>query len=236
MNKTKIEWTDFTYNPISGCSKRCFYCYAWRLAKGRLRKFYLSNPNVAPGCDPDDPFSPRFWPGRLDEPCTLRRPSKIFVCSMGELFDPRVPDEWIEEVLAVARFCERHTFQFLTKQPQRAAQFDFPSNAWVGVTATDDFMESNVTIARLRAIQAPVRFISYEPLLDAIPSVPCWVNWIIIGAMTGPGAIKPEPEWVQHLIDLADAAGIPVFLKDNLGWKEPRQEWPTPKEDYREAH
>ena len=240
MNKTSIEWTrtylpdgtyrkGYTWSPITGCTKRCAYCYAHRLAKGRLRKLYLANPNVAPGCDPDDPFAPRFWRNRLDEPCTKRQPSKIFVCSMGELFDPRVPDEWIKAVLAVASFHERHTFQFLTKQPQRAALFDFPPNAWVGVTIEDAKPKCRQRLSDFWNVKAAVRYISYEPLLGPIQRVPDWVNWIIIGAMTGPVAIKPKNWWVEKLILAANHTGVPIFLKDNLNWPEPRREWPREK-------
>ncbi len=226
MNRTKIEWTDYTYNPITGCTKRCAYCYAHRLARGRLRKLYLANSDVAPGCDPNDPFSPRFWRGRLDDPCTKRKPSKIFTCSMGELFDPRVPDEWIEAVLAVASLHERHTFQFLTKQPRRAADFEFAPNVWVGLTIDYDGTETWANQTNMQFVEAAVRFVSYEPLLSPIKYIPSWADWIIIGAMTGPHALQPKPEWVQALIGIADAVGIPVFLKDNLEWPEPRQEWP----------
>lgn len=229
MNRTKIEWTDYTYNPITGCTKRCAYCYADRLAQSRLRKLYLANSDVAPGCDPSDPFSPRFWRGRLDDPCTKRKPSKIFTCSMGELFDPRVPDEWIEAVLAAASFHERHTFQFLTKQPRIAATFDFPPNAWVGVTIEDGSNECEERHRAMQSVKAPIRFISYEPLTGKPASFPGWADWVIIGAMTGTHALQPKPEWVQALIGIADAVGIPVFLKDNLEWPEPRQEWPRRK-------
>ena len=240
MNKTSIEWTrtylpdgtyrkGYTWSPITGCTRRCAYCYAHRLAKGRLRNLYLANPNVAPGCDPDDPFAPRFWRNRLDEPCQKVKPTKIFVCSMGELFDPRVPNDWIKAVLAVAWICERHTFQFLTKQAYKATQFTFPSNAWVGLTVDYDGTETWANQTNMKLVEAAIRFVSYEPLLSPIKYIPSWANWIIIGAMTGPGAIKPKREWVQRLIDVADKEGIPVFLKDNLNWPEPRREWPREK-------
>jgi protein gp37 len=226
VNKTAIEWTDFTWNPISGCTERCAYCYAHRLAEGRLRNLYLANANVAPGCDPDDPFSPRFWPDRLDGPFGVKRPSKIFVCSMGELFDPNVPRSWIEGVLATVGEADWHTFQFLTKQPQRAAEFTFPPNVWAGVTIEDGGLVRQLRLRRLGDVDAPVRFLSFEPLTGPTTVLPEWVDWVIIGAMTGPGATQPEPEWVQDLIDAADTRGIPFFLKDNLHWPRPRQQWP----------
>jgi protein gp37 len=226
MNKTKIEWTDYTYNPVTGCTKRCPYCYAHRLAKGRLRKLYLANTNVAPGCDPDDPFSPRFWRNRLEQPCTLRKPSKIFTCDMGDLWDPHIPPDWIEAILAVASFHERHTFQFLTKQPIRASIYDFPPNAWVGITVESDNGQCWSRQAAMNSLTATVRFISYEPLLGPISYIPPWADWIIIGAMTGPNATKPEELWVQTLIDIADEMSIPVFLKHNLEWPLKREEFP----------
>jgi len=229
MNKVSesIGWADYTSNPVTGCTRGCSYCYARRLARGRLRKLYLSNPNVAPGCDPNDPFSPRFWFDRLDQPLQQRKASKIFMVDMGDLWDPHVPYWWIDDVLAIAAMCPQHTFQFLTKQPGRASRFKFPPNAWVGVTIEGNLDECLERSARFSWVDANVRFISYEPLLGPIAFIPGWADWIIVGAMTGRGAIEPDPAWVEDLIGLADEAGIPVFLKDNLGWPEVRREWPS---------
>lgn len=227
MNKTNIEWTDRTWNPITGCTKRCAYCYAHRLAKGRLRKLYLANSDVAPGCDPSDPFAPRFWRNRLDEPLNLKTPSRIFVCSMGEIFDPSVPWEWTDEVLATAGEAHWHTFQFLTKQPLTAQQFTFPGNAWAGVTIENGGLIPQIRLRRFASVEAAVRFVSFEPLTGPITVIPKWADWIIIGAMTGPKAIRPEKAWVQNLIDIADDMGVPVFLKDNLNWPKIRREWPN---------
>jgi len=248
MNKTSIEWTDFSWSPITGCTRRCPYCYARRLAETRLRERYLANHDVAPGCSFVYPFSPRFWRDRLEQPGTKRTPSRIFVCSMGELFDPYVPDEWIRAVLAVTQIHTQHTFQLLTQRPKRAALFAFPPNVWVGVTVTDDHPSSQAQLINLRRVQSPVHFVSYEPLLSRIEAVPTWLNWLIIGAMTGSKqelynswhlypshtlsrasgrwTLQPPREWVQHLLDLADAQGIPVFLKDNLGWPTVHRQWP----------
>ena len=248
MNKTTIEYCDYSWNPLTGCTKRCSYCYANRLAQGWLRNIYSANPAVAPGCDPSDPFSPRYWYSRLSQPGTVKRPSKIFTVDMGDLFDPAVPQAWIYAVLDhVLRFYW-HTFIFLTKQPQRAAAFTFPPNAWAGVTVNNAYQESAITALRLKEVNATVRFFSIEPLLGSIPILPAWVNWVIVGAMTGsaktvlehaeqyPGAqpmkhngkwtLQPHPDWVNTLLDEAARHGIKVFLKDNLDWSLRRTEWP----------
>jgi protein gp37 len=145
---------------------------------------------------------------------------------MGELFDASVPWSWIEEVLATAGEAGWHTFQFLTKQPHIARHYAFPENAWAGVTVENGKYDSLLRLYRFAGVQASVRFLSFEPLMGPAMVIPEFVNWVIVGAMTGPGAIKPKPEWVQGIIDEADSRGIPVFLKDNLNWPEIRREWP----------
>jgi protein gp37 len=232
MSETKIEWTDRSWNPVTGClgprgdGLRCSYCYARRLAMGRLKPRYLANRHVLDGLDVD-PFAPRYWPARMDEPRSLRKPSRIFVVDMGDLFGPWVPDRIIEEILAVVRSCDRHTFQFLTKWPDRLARWNpWPENCWVGATVTND-EEACKTIRHLCWVDAPVRYWSAEPLLAPIRHLPPWIRWLIVGAQTGPGAKPVDREAVQLLIDMADARAIPVFLKDNLHWPEKRQEWPV---------
>jgi len=233
MNRIKhtIGYADFSWNPVVGCLKGCFYCYARRLAqKEALRRIYLSNENVAPNCDLTDPFAPRLFPERLKEPSRLKQPAKILVVDMGELFGPWVPREWVRKVLAVARQCCWHTFIFLTKFPFRASKFSFPPNAWVGTTVEKD--SRPFRIAGLYMVKARVRFISAEPLLGRISELPNWLDWLIIGAMTGPEAIRPEMEWVEELIQIAKGLGIPIFLKRNLKSEERKQEWPEIKQDY----
>jgi protein gp37 len=175
-----------------------------------------------------------FHPDRLSQPAKVKKPSKIFVCSMADLFGDWVPREWIESVLSQALKNPWHTFQFLTKNPKRLQEFNpWPENCWVGCTITNQ-EDMNERVGYLLNADARVRFISHEPLLSEIRQSQAWwhktsllLQWAIIGAMTGPGAVKPKPEWVQCLVDQYRAAGVPVFLKDNLKWPEKIQEWPN---------
>jgi len=218
VNRTGIEWTDFTWNPIVGCNNGCDYCYARRMAERGLGE-YGEHPK-------GERFKPRFLPERLDQPKQRKKPAKIFVGSMADMFGEWVPEEWIEKVLEVVRKCPQHTFQFLTKNPNRYYEFDFPNNCWLGtsVDGTDFKMDMERTDI-MYYVKADVKFLSIEPLLgnaeDHITLAP--FNWVIIGAQTGPGAKKPEQWWVDQI--LRNYIG-PVFLKDNLDWPEKIQEFP----------
>ena len=258
MNKTKIEWTGFTWNPVTGCwgpggtaekPNRCVYCYAVGVAK----RFYAT-PGDMVNCG--DPFAPTFHPDRLSQPSKVKKPSKIFVCSMADLFGDWVPSEWIKFVFDVVSTNPQHTFQFLTKSPRRLVAWN-PAwaalkNAWVGTTVTNQ-ADADERLPWLLQVDALVRFVSHEPLLGAIKirhgqglfptktytrsgqfgqdlmitKTPA-LSWAIIGAMTGPGAVKPKPEWVQGLVDQYRAAGVPCFVKDSLYEDFPVREWPNP--------
>jgi protein gp37 len=248
MNKTAIEYADYTHNIVTGCTRGCLYCYAHRLAHGRLKTLYLSNPHVAPGCDPSDSFSPRFWPSRLDQPAKVRQPSKIFMVDMGDLWDPHVPPEWVKSNLDVARRCDWHTFIFLTKRPDYASVFDFPQNAWVGITLTDDTHQSHMRAAAFEFLEAPIRFYSVEPFLGYIPNLPANLDWLIIGGMTGSEediyaardkysgtkavllngkwTLQPHSSWLVALLTSASHHNIPVFTKDNLNVPHQIRQWP----------
>ena len=241
MNKTAIEWTDFTFNPVTGCwgpggtaetPNRCPYCYAAKIAH---RMAHVEGSGYGHGVDSPNPtgaFNPTFHPDRLDQPAKVKKPSKIFVCSMADLFGDWVPREWIEKILITAIRNPQHTFQFLTKNPKRLKDFNpWPKNCWVGTTVTNQ-TDADERLPWLLQVEAPVRFVSHEPLLgptDVMPWIPGpwpmnepmpthnnYVSWAIVGAMTGPGAVKPKPEWVQGLVEQYRAAGVPVFLKNNL--------------------
>lgn len=225
MNRTKIEWCDYTWNPITGCTRGCSYCYARRMAyrlKGRC------------GYPKDEPFRPTFHGDRLLEPLQVKKPSKIFTVSMGEFFDPHIPELWRDLVYRVMFEAEQHTFMVLTKQPQfvRLNEEEYvPPNLWAGIsldgqttlTSSTYDLEDNAQAAR-------VIFASCEPLLGPI-ELPEYTSlqWLIIGAQTGPRAKQPRKEWVHSLLLQAENLDIPVFVKDNVDWKgnTPRpQEWP----------
>jgi len=260
MNKTQIEWVKnpdgsqgYTFNPITGCLNNCPYCYARRLANGRLKHLYLANENVA-GCEEmtyprhiecmADPFYPRFWPERLGQICfrvvqrgqtTMlygRKQRGILVCDMSDLFGIGIPESWTEEVLYAIKEDTQDRLYLLTKQPQNLPQWSpFPDNCWVGVTITNGMKaieETGNPLACLKATQAKVKYISFEPLLSmwdteafdcrgrlAEAFLKSGINWVIIGAQTKPYK-PPKIEWVQEIVEAADKASIPVFLKDNL--------------------
>ena len=254
-----IDWTDWTWNPVTGCwgpggtpeePRWCPHCYAKKMAEGRLRG--------RAGYDAQQPFAPTFHEDRLYEPVKEKRPSKIFVSSMGDLFGDWVPREWIKRVLDTVRWCnyrgivvskqgdqgetvlstEWQIFQFLTQNPKRLAGFNpWPKNCWVGATATG-WAELTRAIDDLQMVDAPVRFVSCEPLLQPIRlALPTKrrLDWAIIGACSGRENWKRYPQldhgqppehWVRGLTDDLHAAGARVWHKGNLkrGWLK---EWPS---------
>ncbi len=233
MNKTQIEWVKnpdgtqgFTWNPITGCLNNCEYCYARKLANTRLRIRYIENMNLAIPIPQDkfpnglaygDPFYPRFWEDRMGYRTREKStPRGIFVCDMSDLFGIGIPKEWTRRVLNVIQANPWHRFYLLTKQPQNLAKFSpFPENVWLGVSATSQ-SQFDEAVKYLKNVQANVRFISFEPLLERIKLVHFDVlNWVIVGAQSKP-TVYPEIGWVQGIALAATKANIPLFLKDNL--------------------
>jgi len=246
MNHTSIEWVrnpdgsqGYTWNPITGCLNGCEYCYARKLANGRLKTRYLANTNVADihfksdGVDAlnyalatTNPFYPRFWESRLhDRGLFQEEPRGIFTCDMSDLFGIGVPEAWTDRVIDQVKVHRQHRFYLLTKQPQNlpTSPSYFPDNCWVGVSATGAQMFIDAGHA-LEGINAKVKYISAEPLLDwdlggagfIATMLKQWgISWIIIGAQTKPFR-PPKIEWVKEILSASDKAGIPIFLKDNL--------------------
>ncbi len=204
MNKTKIEYVNYTWNPITGCLEGCFYCYAKRIAD-RFHK----------------PFIPQFHQDRLAQPLNTKKPSRIFVCSMSDFWGDGVNPQWREDIITkVFRYCPQHTFLILTKQPHFISQWEverLPDNVWLGVTITcdDDSWRQIDLHKRFKG----KTFVSIEPFLKPITDLNFEAfGWVIIGAMTGYGSeqYKPKEEDVQVLLNNADNCGIPVFMKNNL--------------------
>lgn len=231
QGKNGIEWTDRTWNPVTGCLHGCPYCYANTIA----HRFSTASRNLTyvDGVKPahiKDPypwgFMPTFHPARLDEPKHLKTPSKIFVSSMGDLFGSWVPTEWVNAVLDTVRECPQHIFQFLTKNPCRYAEFQFPDNCWIGVTVVnEDSMEYDIPAF---SYAKNIRFLSLEPLVMDIDKYIRYgdLDWVIIGQQTGPGAVPVFDEWAENIIMYAKAYKVPVFVKRPLYERFPIQQWP----------
>ncbi len=205
-----IEWTDATWNPVTGCTKvspGCKNCYAERLA-ARLRA--MGNPRYRNG------FVVTLQPDQLDLPLRWRRPKRIFVNSMSDLFHESVPDEYIRQVFDMMERAHWHVFQILTKRSERlvalAPSLPWPPHVWQGVS-----VESEKYVGRiedLRQVPAAVRFLSVEPLLGPIPQLPLdRIHWVIVGGESGPGRRAASPEWVRLVRDQCVAAGVPFFFK-----------------------
>ena len=246
MNKTKIEWCNQTWNPVTGCLHNCPYCYARKIAQRFGRKDILKTPfNMKYPVYDDDRntisypfgFTPVFHRYRLlDEPQKHKKPQNIFVCSMADLFGEWVPDDWIREVFAACEKAPQHRYLFLTKNPKKyielAKKGMFPRQHWYGYTATTD---SDLWKFH-HADECPCinLFISIEPIQDefVLPlSTHCPADWIIVGAETGnrKGKIVPKREWIERIVRSCRASGVPIFLKNSLAdiWQEPLiQEYP----------
>jgi protein gp37 len=205
-----IEWTESTWNPVTGCTRisaGCRHCYAERMA---MRLKAMGQPNYANG------FQVTLQPQMLDLPLGWRRPQSVFVNSMSDLFHEDVPEAYIAEVFAVMRRATWHRFQVLTKRGQRLAALApgiaWPRNVWMGVT-----VESAACLDRIEALRgtgAAVKFLSLEPLLGPLPALDLrGIDWVIVGGESGPGARPMQPEWVTEIRDQCRAAGVPFFFK-----------------------
>jgi len=217
--KDKIEWTEESWNPVSGCRNDCYYCYARAIYK----RF---------GWD----FSPRFHEKRLKKPLSFKKPTMFFVCSVADLFGDWVPKEWIEEVFKIIKKCPDHMFQFLTKNPNRLIEFSpYPNNCWIGCSATNEAMAENALEVMPR-LEAKIKFLSCEPLLDKINiDFAGRINWLIIGACTGKYKKQPKADWTRGLIKSAIKENIPIFIKPNLFWEKQIMEMPDSTGSYQKS-
>jgi len=207
---SSIEWTESTWNPVTGCSEisaGCANCYARRMAK-RLQA--MGQPNYATG------FHVALHDHALDLPLRWQTPQTIFVNSMSDLFHERVPVSFIRRVFEVMQQASRHRFQVLTKRSKRLADLapalDWPENVWMGVTVESQAYTRRVE--HLRQVPAAVRFLSLEPLLGPLPDLDLTgIDWVIVGGESGPGARPMRPEWVTDIRDQCGRAGVPFFFK-----------------------
>lgn len=217
---TGIEWTDETWNPMTGCTKisaGCDNCYAYTLAHTKTRENYLRKlPVKDNAANRADPFAPRFWPERLEKPYTWRAPKRVFVNSMSDVFHAHFSIDQIRQVFDVMNDNPQHQFQVLTKRPERAARLadklHFGPNVWMGTSV------ENLDVARrvdaLRTIDCHVRFISAEPLLGPLDTLLLTdIHWVIGGGESGIGNRKCDPAWARGLRDSCLRQGVAFFWK-----------------------
>lgn len=214
-----IEWTEATWNPVTGCTKispGCKFCYAERMAH-RLQAMGQERYR--------DAFKLTLQPDALDTPLRWRTPKVIFVNSMSDLFHKDVPLEYIQRCFAVMEEASQHTFQILTKRADRVAEvcgdLPWPSNVWMGTS-----VENAEYISRVRAlceVPAATRFLSVEPLLGPIARLPLkGIHWVIVGGESGPGVCRMKTEWVRQIREQCVAKRVPFFFKQWGGTNKKR--------------
>jgi protein gp37 len=209
-NNSPIEWTDATWNPVTGCTKispGCKNCYAERLAF-RLKE--MGNARYANG------FKLTLHPDVLGLPLRWTKPKMIFVNSMSDLFHESVPEDYIREVFRVMEKASWHKFQILTKRADRLARlahtFSWPPHIWQGVSV--ESKEYVKRVALLRKVPATIRFLSIEPLLGPLPRLPLeGIHWVIVGGESGPGHRPINIEWVRDIRKQCVSANVPFFFK-----------------------
>ena len=228
MNATKIEWCfgrngeqGYTWNPITGCTLGCAYCYARAMA----RRFG--------GGD----FKPTFHPERLHEPERRKKPARIFVCSMGDFFDPGVPDGWRYLVERACLRAPQHTYLFTTKRHEALKQWAWAPipNLWIGATATDQrTTRSAISATWIVTAHRCVRWVNFEPVLGPITEINGCPHWAVVGLQTPRPAPRPlrmtdtwrhvylrQEQWAADLVHLLRAQGVPTFVKDSLAAVRP---------------
>ena len=208
--RSEIEWTESTWNPLTGCTKAspgCKNCYAERMA---LRLQAMGQPNYANG------FTLTLHEQMLELPLRWKKPQMVFVNSMSDLFHRDVPLEFIVTAFDVMRRAHWHQFQVLTKRSERLLELDslilWPQNVWMGVSVENS--QYVYRIDHLRQTRAPIRFLSFEPLLGSLPGLDLKdIHWVIVGGESEPGARPMEESWVIDVRDQCVAANVPFFFK-----------------------
>lgn len=216
MAESSIEWTEHTWNPVTGCTKvspGCKHCYAEVMAR-RLKAMGAHGY--------EDGFKLTLHPDRLEQPLMRKRPTTYFVNSMSDLLHEEVPNDFIERVLDVCARTPQHTYQVLTKRAERLPEFfarrACPANVWLGVSV-EDRKYGVPRIAELRKVRAPVRFLSVEPLLEDLGKLNlAGMHWVIVGGESGAKARPMKPEWAEAVKRQAIAQGVAFFFKQWGAW------------------
>ena len=228
-DKSAIEWTDATWNPVTGCTKitrGCDNCYAERFSE-RFRG--------TPGHPFERGFDLTLRPERINQPLSWKRPRRIFVNSMSDLFHKEIPTKYIDRVFDTMEAADHHIFQILTKRSslmktymqRRFVARPIPSHIWCGVSVEDNI--ATARIRHLQAIQVPIRFLSIEPLLGPVGEIDLkGISWVIVGGESGPKARPMENCWVVEIRDLCKKNGVDFFFKQWGG--------PTPKSGGRQLN
>ena len=213
-DKSSIEWTDATWNPVTGCTKispGCAYCYAERITL----RFKRGGPFL-PGMT-----TVKLHHDRLDAPAKWKTPRRVFVNSMSDLFHDEIPFDFVEEVFSRMAKYNQHTYQVLTKRPERMLEYlqwsnnpDWPSHVWAGVSVENQYWADH-RIPLLTRIPAKIRFLSVEPLLKAIElqGYLNQIHWVIVGGESGPHSRPMKAEWAERIHKDCIDAGVPFFFK-----------------------
>jgi protein gp37 len=217
--RSHIEWTEMTWNPVTGCTKvsqGCKHCYAERMAH-RLQAMGLERYRNG--------FDVALHENSLEEPLKWSRPRTVFVNSMSDLFHERVPLEFIQRVFDTMVRCPEHVFQVLTKRSERlnqiASELPWPDNVWMGVSVENEKVLDRV--ADLVCVPARVRFLSCEPLIGPLGNLPLErIHWVIVGGESGPGARPMKKEWVESVLRQCRLAEVPFFFKQWGGTRKKR--------------
>lgn len=217
MAETKIEWTDKTWNPVTGCTKKsegCAHCYAEVMARRLKGMGQIKYKNA---------FKLTLHPENLDEPKKWTKGHNIFVCSMGDLFHEDVPFEFVDCVIETIKTTPQHRYQILTKRAERMEEYftthDIPKNAWLGVTV--EVQRTKFRIDHLRNLKATVCFLSCEPLLEDLGEMNLeGINWVIAGGESGMQARPMKEEWVLNIKRQAESAGATFFFKQWGTWSK----------------
>lgn len=208
--KSNIEWTQMTWNPVTGCTKvspGCANCYAEKMAK-RLKAMRVERYRNG--------FDVQLQPDQVDLPRSWKSPRLVFVNSMSDLFHPKIPLSFIQQVFRTMNECPQHQFQVLTKRARRlaelAAHLHWSANIWAGVSVENSRYAYRSEL--LKAVPAAVRFLSVEPLLGPIPSLPLeGIHWVIVGGESGPKARPMQPEWVRDVLQQCRTSDVRFFFK-----------------------